>query len=98
MEEPRRTYRDFRSADDRSQIRQRNKDAGIADHAMVQEIARAGVETVHVERPSAHGDAQPDVMLNVALASQRNETIPLCNRKLERRTGQAVERRGLVVI
>src|ERR1035438_8651618 len=37
-------------------------------------------------------------MLNVALALERNEAIPLRNRKLERWTGETVERRGLVVI
>src|ERR1035438_1162233 len=34
-------------------------------------------------------------MLNVALALERNEAIPLRNRKLERWTGETVERRGL---
>ena len=37
-------------------------------------------------------------MLDVALARQRNETEALRHRKIERRTGEAVERRRLVII
>ena len=61
----------------RRQVRQRNEDAGIADRVVIQEIARAGVEVVRVERPSAQRDAQADIVLDVALARQRNEAIRL---------------------
>ena len=98
MEEPRRAQGDFGAADDRAEIRQRNKNAGVADHIVVQEVARAGVEIIHVERPSANRNAQSDIVLDIALARQRNEAEPLRHRKIERRTGQAVERRRLVVI
>ena len=98
VEKPRRAQRDFGAADDRAEIRQRNKNAGVADHIVIQEIARAGVEIIHVERPSAHRNAQSDIVLDIALARQRNEAETLRHRKIERRTGEAVERRRLVVI
>ena len=90
--------RDFRAADDRARSVSGMKMPELPIDVVIQEIARAGVERVHVERPPCSGNAQPDVVLNISLALQRNEAIPLRNRKLERRAGEAVERRRLVVI
>ena len=98
MEQPRRAHRDLRAADDRAQIGQRDENAGVADDIVIQKIARAGVEIVHIERPSAKRNGQADVVLDIALALQRNEIEALRHRELERRTGQAVERRRLIVI
>ena len=98
MEEPRRAQGDFGAADDRAEIRQWNENAGIADHVVIQEVARAGVEIIHVERPSAKRNVQSNVVLDIALARQRNESETLRHREIERRTGETVERRRLVVI
>ncbi len=98
VKQERRAQGDLGAADDRAQIGQRNEDAGVADHIVIEEIARAGVETIGVERPSAQRDAQSDIVLNVALPLERNEAETLRHREIERRAGQAVERRRLVVI
>jgi hypothetical protein len=48
-----RTQSDFGAADDRAQVGERDENARIADPIVIQEIARAGVKVVDVERPSA---------------------------------------------
>ena len=97
-EQSRRPYSYFSSMDDRAQIGQRNEDTRIPDHIVIQEIARAGMEIVHLERPAAPWDREADIVLNIALACQRNKSITLCQRELQQRTGQAVERRRLIVV
>src|SRR5271166_1042744 len=98
MEEPRRAHCHLGAADDSAKIRQRYKNPGVAYHIVVQEVACASVEVIYIERPSANGNAQSDIVLNIALSWQRNEPEALCQRKIERWPAEAVERRRLVVI
>src|ERR1039458_585461 len=88
----------FRAADDRPQVSKRYEDARVADYIVVQKVDCAGVEAVHIERPPAERYAHPDIVLNIPLSMQRNEAVALRDRELQHRTGEAVERRRLVVI
>ena len=69
------------AADDRAQIGKRNENARIADHVVIEKIARAGVELVQIERPGPHWNRKPDVALNIALAWERNKIVSLRLRK-----------------
>ena len=62
---------------DRAEIRQREEHAGNADDIVMQEIARAAVKLVDIDLPAVHWNRQADIVLDVALAAQRNEAITL---------------------
>src|SRR5579871_3338760 len=65
---------------------------------MIEEIPAAGMKIVDVDRPSAPGNADADVVLDVALPAHRNEAETLRDGEIERRPGQAVQGRRLVVV
>jgi hypothetical protein len=60
---------------DGGEVAQRDEDAGVTNDIVIQEIARAGMEVVDVQRPTAQGNCKANIMLDIALTLQRNESI-----------------------
>ncbi len=63
---------------------------------MIEEIPGARFEIVEIERPAAHRNRKPELVLFVPLSVQRNEADVLALRKFEQRTGDGCQRRRLI--
>ena len=69
----RRTKRDFPRVNQRAINRDGKKKIGFADIVVVEEIIRAGLKCVGIQRPAAEGNRDAELVLFVALAVQRHE-------------------------
>jgi hypothetical protein len=71
--EPRGAQRHFRGANPRSRHGNRDKNVGLADVVVVEEVYAARFEIVDVQSPTANRNRDAELMLLIALAMQRLE-------------------------
>src|SRR5271165_4746531 len=98
MENQGRTDGGFLSLNDGSLNRKGQEDVGIANHVVVKEVPHAGVEIGNGGDPVSHRNGDAVLLLDVALASQRQKSQSLALGEIKQRTGNGVERRRLVKI
>ena len=98
MSDARGMQREFPAADQGLFNREGKEKVGFSDGVVVEEIPGAGAEGVGVERPSAKGDGDTELMLFVALAIERNEFATICRAQLLQRSGGSKQRRRLIVV
>jgi hypothetical protein len=81
VEQPRRTERRLERAHTSGLHGEREQQVGIAQHLVIDEVARLVVECVDIERPSANGNAEADFPNLIAFAGNRQEVESLAKRK-----------------
>ena len=94
----RRSQRQLPAADEGLSNREREEEVGFSEDVVVEEIVGAGAESVGVERPSAEGDGDPELVLFVPLAVERNEAARIRHAQLHQRTGGSQQGWRLVVL
>ena len=75
----------FPAVDAGARDRQRKEDVGIAEHVVVEVVAGGGSEVSDVQRPSGNRDGEPELVLFVAFAAQRQKSESLLCRHIEHR-------------
>ena len=70
VREPGRTQRDLPAANSRFVDRQWEEQVGFSDHVVIEEVGGASVERVRVERPSAEGDGDAELMFFIPFAGE----------------------------
>ena len=78
--------------------RERQKNIGVAEHVVVEEVLHAGAEVGDARDPVAEGNGDTILLLDVALALQRKEGHSLAGGVLQQRAGDGIERRRLVIV
>ena len=97
MEEPRRAKRAFPSANARLLDGQRQENIRVAQHIVVEKVARPGAEAVHIQDPAVERYGQAELVLFVALSVQGQKAEPLLKSEIEQGAGHGVERRRLII-
>src|SRR6266849_4806883 len=76
---------------------EREKNIGVAEHVVIEEVFRAGAEVGNLEGPPVKRDGETEFVLLVALTAQWQEAKALLGRLVESRTGYRKQRRSLIV-
>ena len=92
-----RSKRAFQTANASARNRQRNKNVGVADGVMIEEVLGAGLECIYVNGPAADRSRQSNLELLIALAVQRQESQALSLSELQQRAANRRKRRRLIV-
>lgn len=87
VSEQRRAEGEFPSTNDCLRNRQRKENVRFADVAVIKEIVGVGLKCVGIDRPTAVGDGDAELMFFVALAVQRNEGEIVLIDELKQRAG-----------
>src|SRR5581483_3395424 len=75
---------------------QREEDVGVAEHVVVEEVARGGMEVAEVEIPAAQRDGESELVCLIALAAKWQKSKALGRCKIEERARDGRERRRLI--
>ena len=92
----RRAQRKLPAIDARALNRDREKQVGIVEIIVVEEIFGAGQEIAGVENPSVERNSDAKLVLFISLTAERNEAQVLIVGGLQERTGNSEQRRRLI--
>src|SRR5664279_2767134 len=98
MGDARRPQREFPAADEGLLNREGEEEIGFSDSVVVEEIIGSGAEGVGVERPSAEGYGDAELMLFVAFAVQRDEGATVLCAQLHQWSGGGEQGWRLIVV
>src|SRR5487761_741654 len=94
--EPRRAKGRFPSTNQGLLNREREEHIRVADVVVVEEILRARLERIGVQKPSPNRNRYPELMLFVAFSSQRNEAQALAGNESQQGSRRGQQWRRLI--
>ena len=96
--EKRRTHGGFEPLDDGALNGEREEDIGIAEGIVVEIIFRRGMKVSFAEGPTADGNGDAVLLLDVAFAIERQEDAIVATGIVDKASGDGVQRRSLIIV